>query len=100
MYTFTRDELINKIYSDPNISNLNLHKEDAIEIIPMLVNNGYAVCIISGDFGDRLQLSILYAGDVENLECADVKNFVFADREYFDMLVNGDYKENEVITNE
>lgn len=99
MYTYTKEELINKIYSDPDVVNLTLYKKDAIEIIPYLINNGYAVCATSGEVADRLHLSVIYAGDVDDLDYADSTNIIFANREYFDSLVWEDYEESEV-TNE
>lgn len=91
---FSKEELIEEMYDYDETINVQLPPEDIFTITPILIRNGYAVCLTDGDFGDKLKLQAIYAGDIDNLDYANSNNIVFTHRDILDMLVFGEYKEN------
>ena len=90
---FTKDELIEKIYTDREGS-LELPYEDACTVQKILVDKGYCVLMSGGDCGEY-EITWNYAGDTGNLDFADKNNVVFCSKDYVEMLIFGDYEEKE-----
>ena len=90
----TRDEIIDKLY-DGKEGSLDFPFEDAIVLSKMLIERGYAVCLTSGDLGDEIKVSWVFAGDVGNQHYSDINNVLFAPVDYLEMFVYGDYEEEE-----
>lgn len=63
---------------------LELEEEDAVTIVRILLRYGYAVCLTNGDFGDKVRLNWLYAGDVDELDYSDYNNVVFTSPDYLE----------------
>jgi len=62
--------------------NLDLNTDDAFEFAKLLLRNGFAVCLTSGDIGDNINVHYLYAGYPENLKFADYDSIVFTSSDY------------------
>ena len=61
---------------------IELEIEDAIALQKILLRNGYAVLITSGDTGDDYCVSWIYAGNPKCLNYADVNNICFTSIDY------------------
>ena len=92
---FTYEEVLSKLYNGCEGS-LQLSYEDACTVQEILLKRGFACLMTSGDFDDEVQLSWIYAGDVDNLTYADINNILISDRSYLEMLLDGDYEDNDV----
>lgn len=90
---FTKDELIEKVYTDKEGS-LELSYEDACTVQKILVDKGYCVLMSGGDCGEY-EITWNYAGDTDNLDFANKNNIVFCSRGYVEMLIYGDYIDDE-----
>lgn len=91
---FTKEELTDKLY-DGAEGRLQLPYEEACTLQKILISQGYAVLMADGEIGDKYEVRWVYAGDTNNLSYANPNQVVFALTDYLDMLVWGDYKENE-----
>lgn len=74
-------------------SSLQLEVEEANKLIEILLHNGFAVCITGGDFGEKVRVSWLYAGDSDNLDWADYDNVVFTSVDYINDYPEAYYEE-------
>ena len=88
---FTREELINKLY-DGAEGRLQLPYEEACTLQKILISQGYVVLMADGDIGDKYEVKWVYAGDTDY---ANPNQIVFASTDYLDMLVWGDYKDED-----
>lgn len=91
---FTERELYEHLFNGADGS-LQLPYEDACTLQKILISNGYAVMMSSGDIGDTYKIKWIYAGSVDNLKYANSSNIVFAHGDYLDMLYWKDYEEDE-----
>ena len=63
---------------------LQLNEKDSFELTKILLKNGYAVCMTSGDFDDMIDVHWIYAGCADNLDFADYENIVFTSPDYIE----------------
>ena len=67
---------------------LQLDYEDACQIMKMLINRGYAVCISGGDIGDDYRVSWVYAGSSEDSKWANYANVIFTSMDWYEDILN------------
>ena len=73
---------------------LQLDYEDACQIMKILVNRGYAVCISGGDIGDDFKVSWVYAGSSEDSKWANYDGIIFTSMDWYEDILN--YYQQEV----
>lgn len=66
----------------------NLSFEEATQIMRILVDKGYAVCMSGGDIGNEYRISWLYAGGSGDLNWADYNQVVFTHADFLDDYIN------------
>ena len=77
---------------------LQVDEEDALVLMRVLLNRGYAICITGGDMGDDWNVHWLYAGDTGNLSWANYDNVVFTNPDYIEdypQAIQEEYEEED-----
>ena len=61
---------------------LQLDMDDAINITKILLKKGYTVLFSSGDIGDDVKISWIYAGDTGDVDYANIDNICYTHMDY------------------
>lgn len=71
---------------------LQLEFEDAVQLAKLLLKYGYVTLFSSGDIGNTVRVSWIYAGHSDNLRFADCNSVCFTSRDYSEGLLDMYYE--------